>query len=87
MILSKTVYACHLLTCQVIVLIRPVVRETALGLQDLSGLLESLDVLGFLDRHDSMVPSCLRPKMTCRHDVTHQVSTIQALLGRLVIAI
>ena len=41
MILEEAIDACQLLTCQVIVLIWPVVGETALGLQDLSGCLES----------------------------------------------
>ena len=88
MILEKTIDARQLLTCQVIVLIWSVVmRETALGLQDLSGLLESGDVLCILDGHDLMVPSSLRPEMRGSYNIAHRVPTIQAFFCRLVIVV
>ena len=87
MILSKTINTCQLLTCQVIVIIWSVVGETALGLQDLSGLMESGDVLCILDGHDLMVPSSLGPKMSGSHEVAHRIAAIQALLSGIVIAI
>ena len=87
MILEKTIDACQLLTCQVIVLIWSVVGETALGLQDLSGLLESGDVLCILDGHDLMVLRCVGPEMSACNNIAHRVPTIQAFLCRLVNAV
>ena len=87
MILEKTIDACQLLTCQVIVIIWPLVGETALGLQDLSGLLESGDVLCILDGHDLMVPSCLGPEMNSSNEVAHRISAIQTSLSYIMISI